>query len=88
MRKITIIALIIAAALLSMTSGAQKYTVTKSGEIKTATAKADTVKKADTCIKIMPDGTKIYKGAKGGIYYWRTSSKTGQQYKSYLPKEK
>ena len=86
MRKIIYIIAIAAAALVSMTSGAQKYTVTKTGEVTTIPVKAAAAKKPDTCIKIMPDGTRIYKGAKGGIYYWRTSSKTGQLYKCYLKK--
>ena len=84
MRKIILIAAIIAAALISMSSGAQTFTVNKAGEIKTAPAK--TIKKPDTVYKIV-NGVTIYKGSKGGYYYMRTSKKTGQPYKCYLKKE-
>jgi hypothetical protein len=34
----------------------------------------------------IPDTCRVYKGAKGGLFVYRISKKTGQTYKSYLPK--
>ena len=39
-------------------------------------------------VTIVPDTTKVYKGAKGGSYFWKLSAKTGKVYKHYLPKQK
>jgi len=61
-------------------------TVNKSGEIVSKTAKS-TVKAADPVYKVV-DGITVYQGAKGGLYYYKTSKKTGEQYKCYLPKTK
>jgi len=59
--------------------GTTKHLVKSGDSIKVAVPK---VKKPDSVIKIV-DGIKIYKGAKGGLYYYRTS-KAGNTYKCYI----
>lgn len=41
-------------------------------------------KKAPDPVYAIVSGTVFYKGAKGGIYYWQTSAKTGLMYKKYV----
>lgn len=38
--------------------------------------------------KIQDTKYQVYRGSKGGLYILRTSSKTGEKYKYYIPKEK
>lgn len=82
MKRSTLLAALIFLALIlaGICSQAQTYTL-KAGKIeKTAPAKT---KKADSVVKVI-DGVTFYQGAKSGIYYWKTSKKTGLKYKAYL----
>ena len=67
------------------TCSAQQYAM-KNGAI-TKVIK-DTTTKAKVADKVYgtKDGITFYQGAKGGIYYWKTSSKTNKPYKCYLKK--
>jgi len=47
------------------------------------TAKAKTAKAPDTVYQVV-NGVQFFKGAKGGIYYIRTSKKTGKPYRCYV----
>ena len=49
-------------------------------EVKDTTKKA----KAPDPVYQVVNGITVYKGAKGGLYYWKNSQKTGQPYKCYL----
>jgi hypothetical protein len=62
--------------------------------LKTSIMKADTTEtETGYFFQTAPDSTgkvryyPIYKGAKGGMYYYRTSKKTGERYKVYLTEE-
>ena len=45
----------------------------------------DTTKKADPVHSVV-EGVTFYRGAKGGVYFLRTSKKTGKKYKVYMTK--
>jgi len=82
MKKLFIIVLILAAFTAAGQKASKPITLTmKAGkiEVKDTTKK---VKTADPVYKVI-EGISVYKGAKGGLYYWRTS-RTGKQYKCYL----
>ena len=77
-------------------SGQSQYVVTDttSKPIKTSLLKPDTVEtETGYFFQTAPDSTgkvryyPIYRGKKGGMYYWRTSKKTGDRYKVYLTEE-
>lgn len=62
--------------------------------VKTALLKPDTTEtETGYFFQTAPDSTgkvryyPIYRGAKGGMYYYRTSKKTGERYKVYLTEE-
>lgn len=48
--------------------------------------KANNSKFKYNCFSVCDEPFKgtFYKGSKGGIYYWKTSKKTGKQYKAYI----
>jgi hypothetical protein len=71
-------------SLFAFNCSAQTYKLDKAGNItKIDTVKKKKVKQPDKVYKIV-DGVTFYKGAKGGIYYWKTSKKTGKLYKCYV----
>jgi hypothetical protein len=77
MKKLLLVLLLF----VSLLGYGQKFTKVN-GAIVKDTAKTKTVKTDKVYQKI--DGVTFYQGAKGGIYYWKTSKKTGKKYKSYL----
>ena len=78
---IGIIILVLSGNLLKAQSS-PKYTV-KNGFVVAAPAKTKSAPKAAE-IHSQVNGETFYKGAKGGIYYLRTSKKTGKTYKCYV----
>lgn len=85
--------LILAAILYGFTSQAQsvkpaRFKMDKNGKIQVDTARTrkGTIKHIDSIFQIV-DGITFYKGARGAVYYWRTSKKTGQPYKCYIKPE-
>lgn len=65
----------------------QTYKITKSGDVVMTKKDTTKVKVADPVYKVV-GGVTFYKGAKGGIYCWKKSEKTGKMYKYYPPKDK
>lgn len=83
MKKIIVIALL---AFICSGLQAQTYKLDKTGNITKVDSTTKRVKTPDKVYKIV-DGTIFYKGPKGGVYYLKTSKKSGKQYKCYI-KEK
>lgn len=83
MKKLIILALILSA----MAAGAQDKKVapaSKKVEVKNGQiVVSDTAKKSVEVVYKVIDGVVIYRGAKGGLYYYAVS-KTGKVYKRYL----
>jgi hypothetical protein len=77
---VTLVALISFAC----SANAQSYKSVNGSIVKVEKAKADSV--VDQVVGTR-DGITFYQGARGGIYYWKTSSKTGKLHKVYLKKE-
>ena len=67
---------------------AQSYTLADNGKIvATPTSTTATTKTPDKVYQVV-DGKTFFQGAKGGVYYYKTSAKTGKQYKVYVSKPK
>lgn len=79
----------IAIALLMLCSNVQAQTLMldKNNKIVEMPKAQTTAKKADPVHSIVK-GVTYYQGPKGGVYCWKVSKKTGEKYKSYLPKNK
>jgi len=76
--------LIVLVAFIGISTQAQTYKLNKStGAITKVDSTKKKVKTPDKVYKIV-DGVTFYKGAKGGIYYYKTSKKTGKTYKCYV----
>lgn len=82
MKTLIIIALMFTAVI----SNAQKVTTTYAIENGKVVEKVNVsaAKAPDPVVYTSKDGIKFYKGAKGGIYYWKASAKTGKLYKHYV----
>lgn len=63
----------------------QSYKIGQDGKV-IITKSVKAAKQPDKLVAEV-DGVKYYQGAKGGVYCWKVSKKTGQQYKAYLKKE-
>lgn len=91
--KTTFLAL--AALFITLSAPCQSaVTDTTQTTVKTAVLKPDTTEtETGYFFQTAPDSTgkvryyPIYKGKKGGMYYYRTSKKTGDRYKVYLTEE-
>ena len=62
---------------------AQQYVMKGNDIVKVE--KSETAKAPDKVVATK-DGITFYQGPKGGVYYWKTSKKTGKPYKCYLKK--
>ena len=62
---------------------AQSYSLAANGTIVTKPKAATTAKVADK-VYATQNGITFYVGSKGGVYYLKTSKKTGKQYKCYV----
>lgn len=82
MKKFMLIVATIVALLLCGTVSAQKYTV-KNGTVVVSPVTHDTTKVADK-VFASKDGKTFYISTRGSVYYWKTSKKTGKQYKCYV----
>lgn len=80
-----IIAIIATMSATAQNKPAQTYKVVN-GTIVLNKTKADTTK-AQEKVYARIDGITYYIGAKGGVYYYRVSKKTGEKYKCYLKQE-
>lgn len=77
--------IIVAATLLLCTQAqAGKTYKVDNGKVVSVLAKTDTVSKKKDKVFQVVDGITFYQGSKGGIYYYRTSKKTGKPYKYYV----
>jgi len=63
---------------------AQSYTMKNDQIVKT---EKSVKTKAPDKVYTVQDGITFYVGSKGGIYYWKTSKKTGKTYKVYVKNE-
>jgi hypothetical protein len=84
MRKLFVLVIVAIMMVLTVNANAQSYKMVNGKVVeskKDTTAKAKKV--ADPVYQIV-DGVTFYKGDKGGVYCWKTSKKTGKQYKSYV----
>ncbi len=82
------IVMILAFMLVGFITQAQSVVLDKDGKLVKTEAKAKTEDKTPDKVYATLDGITYYQGASGGIYCWKTSKKTGKEYKSYVPKKK
>ena len=77
--------LIISALLIGLTTQAQEYKKVGNQLVKVEQTKTKSqVKETELTVTIKDKDYKVFKGAKGGYFIWRTSKKTNKKYKQYL----
>lgn len=62
---------------------AQTYTMQDNKLVKVEKTTTTATKTTDKVFATQ-DGITFYVGSKGGVYYWKTSAKTGKKYKVYV----
>lgn len=83
MKKITFLIALFLAASITLTTAGTTYKVLNNKVVALKSTSKTLTARKDTVYQVV-DGVTFYKGAKGGIYYYRTSKKTGKAYKCYV----